>query len=359
MDIVSHLIAWVFPIAIGIVIILGIICWIYVTYKYKQEKKTKQSPLAVAIQQAEEAIRQSPAPRQGYVLNQYSGQEYKNYLGSQQIINTTENKEEPLIQNINSMRENETIEADISSEPLQPTKPIIGYKRLQMYLFGREVYFAPATHHTNRAFPGLKAKAVCTETDIPHDIPDPDCTCGFYGFKQEQRAFTYDGGGQVPVEVVLSGKFIEFDKGYRATYQRVNQIYAPTFCTVSNYNSECSNHPTVFVIQKNGKLEGRCSDHSYLSITEGLKNAGARKASTFITFEEAVSLLHIEEDEQHYHVPEIIPNLFTTPLTRNQLTQWQNKFYAEHGMATLVVDPDAYSQIGEFKKMLKLNQPAE
>jgi hypothetical protein len=72
----------------------------------------------------------------------------------------------------------------------------------------------------------------------PHDVPDLGCTCGFYAFHDPAEAVALLSErppvsrlfGLVLLEVDLAGTVIEFDRGFRASHQRVLGVQVPPWC---------------------------------------------------------------------------------------------------------------------------------
>jgi hypothetical protein len=72
----------------------------------------------------------------------------------------------------------------------------------------------------------------------PHDAPDLTCTCGFYALHRREDATSLLATrppisrmfGPVLLEVDLAGTVVEFDRGYRASQQRVLGVQVPRWC---------------------------------------------------------------------------------------------------------------------------------
>jgi hypothetical protein len=72
----------------------------------------------------------------------------------------------------------------------------------------------------------------------PHDAPDLSCTCGFYALHRRGEATDLLAArppvsrmfGPVLLEVDLAGTVVEFDRGYRASHQRVLGVQVPRWC---------------------------------------------------------------------------------------------------------------------------------
>jgi hypothetical protein len=72
----------------------------------------------------------------------------------------------------------------------------------------------------------------------PHTAPDLGCSCGFYAFRSRERALALLADrppvsrlfGTALLEVDLAGTVVEFDRGYRASHQRVLGVAVPPWC---------------------------------------------------------------------------------------------------------------------------------
>jgi hypothetical protein len=73
---------------------------------------------------------------------------------------------------------------------------------------------------------------------VAHEAPDLGCTCGFYAFHDRPSAVGLLSArppvsrlfGLVLLEVDLAGTVIEFDRGFRASDQRVLGVHVPPWC---------------------------------------------------------------------------------------------------------------------------------
>jgi hypothetical protein len=71
-----------------------------------------------------------------------------------------------------------------------------------------------------------------------HDVPDLSCSCGFHAFTRRPEAVRLLAErppvsrqfGAVLLEVDLAGTVIEFDRGFRASHQRVLGVQVPRWC---------------------------------------------------------------------------------------------------------------------------------
>jgi hypothetical protein len=71
-----------------------------------------------------------------------------------------------------------------------------------------------------------------------HDVPDLSCSCGFHAFERRSEAVQLLAErppvsrqfGAVLLEVDLAGTVIEFDRGFRASHQRVLGVQVPRWC---------------------------------------------------------------------------------------------------------------------------------
>lgn len=86
---------------------------------------------------------------------------------------------------------------------------------------------------------GVEAVASCEKNrfaipssarQTPHQAPDEDCTCGFYGLKEKPSII---GPGQYLLEVEMYGKVIPHELGYRAEKMRVLSITARPRCSAT------------------------------------------------------------------------------------------------------------------------------
>lgn len=75
---------------------------------------------------------------------------------------------------------------------------------------------------SERLFPNQVYKATCNYHD--HDAPQFDCTCGFYSFKKRRDARAYLRHS-VMAEVLIGGKIIETELGYRSEQIIITKIY--------------------------------------------------------------------------------------------------------------------------------------
>lgn len=57
-----------------------------------------------------------------------------------------------------------------------------------------------------------------------HNAPDFNCTCGFYAFKKRKDARGYLPNAMM-AEVLLGGKIIETELGYRAEQMIIVKLY--------------------------------------------------------------------------------------------------------------------------------------
>lgn len=71
-------------------------------------------------------------------------------------------------------------------------------------------------------YPNQVYKAECNH--LMHDAPKFDCTCGFYAFKKRRDARAYLRHA-IMAEVLLGGKIIETELGYRAEQMVITKIY--------------------------------------------------------------------------------------------------------------------------------------
>jgi hypothetical protein len=86
-----------------------------------------------------------------------------------------------------------------------------------------------------------------------HEVPDLDCTCGFYAFKDRSRALDLLTDrppvsrlfGTFLLEVDLAGTIVEFDRGFRAARQRVLGVAVPPWCVACAADGEAARATTL------------------------------------------------------------------------------------------------------------------
>ncbi len=84
---------------------------------------------------------------------------------------------------------------------------------------------------------GIKEYCTCnnlytdpfSRTRKPTHHFDPDCSCGWYSFKEPENAFDYPKFGSSTssepiLELALSGQFVEYDYGFRSEIIRVKRV---------------------------------------------------------------------------------------------------------------------------------------
>jgi hypothetical protein len=81
-----------------------------------------------------------------------------------------------------------------------------------------------------------------------HEAPDLDCSCGFYAYKRWTRAVELLATrppvsrlfGAALLDVDLAGTILEFDRGFRASHQRVLGLQVPRWCVpCAAYGERC------------------------------------------------------------------------------------------------------------------------
>jgi len=81
-----------------------------------------------------------------------------------------------------------------------------------------------------RLYPNRVYKASCNHVHLEdaefHAAPQFDCTCGFYAFKKRRDARAYLRHA-IMAEVLLGGKIIETEIGYRAEQMVIVKVYMP------------------------------------------------------------------------------------------------------------------------------------
>ena len=157
--------------------------------------------------------------------------------------------------------------------------------------------------YSDKKYPYV-AKAECQIKPGGHlTAIDPDCTCGFYSFKQEYKAWTYNGiKSQIVAEIVNSGAFVEYSEGYRSEIQRVKTVLVRE-CHSYNHNYDVE---AVGIIQDGNELKGACFTHLQ-------KHMGA-----IYSFDEVQDLFVKPQDTNH-RAPKVRSTIEATPLTTEEV----------------------------------------
>lgn len=120
-----------------------------------------------------------------------------------------------------------------------------------------------------------------------HEVPDLDCTCGFWAVKRREDV---EYTGNVTLRVELLGKVIEGTKGYRASRQRILAIeFAPSYCqalackaTVTHL-SHRSIHRDVDTPGLDDEIRGLCAAHA--AHCDPLDTASLADVAAFLGYE--------------------------------------------------------------------------
>jgi len=115
------------------------------------------------------------------------------------------------------------------------------WKTANLKFSNGRVYLSPLTRHNDLT--SFDAEARCPEMDelansSPFSIPDvlfkalhgpatsKICSCGFYAYHERYEAELHNqnSSSSVLLEVAVSGKFIDYDKGIRFSHQRVKSV---------------------------------------------------------------------------------------------------------------------------------------
>ncbi len=192
--------------------------------------------------------------------------------------------------------------------------PIIGYKRLNINVGFNKAWFQSPNHQQAIRL-GIVATATCSVAQHKQEVPFSPCTCGFYSFKDSMEAYAYLGGDFV-VKLVNSGKYLEFEEGWRSNTQRVTEIYAPDRCV--GLGCSRKNPPTVFASNYRGELMALCT----LCAKERFMDDG--NGGDFITFDELPQLLilGVATEEFRHQLPVVITGNHVEALTRKQIKDW-------------------------------------
>lgn len=190
---------------------------------------------------------------------------------------------------------------------VKPVTGLKGYKQIHLFNSGvskgKPKVRMRALHYGGEHL--LSGKATC-RTDRSafdsHDVPDWNCTCGFYAYKTVDEAYHHNGNTNRfmtkawTVEVAISGKYIQYKKGYRYEHQRITSIYVGR-CYA------CSNVATSVLLRNNDALIAPvCHNHAM--------SYPSRFRITFDEFAEAATDAYDLSDSKHQpiSVVSVFPN---------------------------------------------------
>lgn len=81
---------------------------------------------------------------------------------------------------------------------------------------------------------GTESTAVCGK-QIPHDVPDPDCTCGFWLVSDHDLVHHNPASSSsFLLEAELGGTIIQHERGWRGQTQRIMSVTPPAWCGCNN-----------------------------------------------------------------------------------------------------------------------------
>lgn len=136
--------------------------------------------------------------------------------------------------------------------------PIQAVKWVRLRRWGHTVAFAPLAEHGDAtAVYGADATAVCG-FGAAHQAPDLGCRCGFHAVADVEQLDRIAGPSLLygQADVLLAGKVIEHDTGWRASYQQVAQV------SVANRCHRCGRPATCLGTTRGGRDVGpTCARH--------------------------------------------------------------------------------------------------
>lgn len=189
---------------------------------------------------------------------------------------------------------------------------LVGYKRAGLWADSDDNVLLMSMH--GRGTTALDADATCSYnsygfgTFSTHVVPDWSCECGFYAYDDIRDAVDHSSDpSTVLLKVVISGKYVKYQFGWRYAHQRVTEVIVGR-CA---WGYGCSNPATSFV--KDGKYKGElkpaCVDHALM---ESVKNR--------FTFEQTSHMLTASSSKGYK--PILVRNLDETvkPATSQQLS---------------------------------------
>lgn len=157
---------------------------------------------------------------------------------------------------------------------------LVGYKwaTLRQEHDGR-LSFRPYT--VKKCHYGVTEKAECKYDHAgigEHSVPDERCRCGFYALKSPWLLGRIPGGYRyrslrdtaalVLLRVDLSGKVIEGHYGYRAEWQRVEQVAFARQCTHLSEAGTCRAPAIGFMVWwREGPIGPACAEHANPELT--------------------------------------------------------------------------------------------
>lgn len=246
-------------------------------------------------------------------INKFSGMAYQNFLGGR------------------SLKHGMNMVGGLNNN-LAEKKPVVGYKRLVLIVSNNDntAYFTPIHHNTETQL-GIVSEAICREKVSrihKHAVPHPKCTCGFYSFKDLRRAKLYPSkarwGTPIIVGLVNSGKFLEFEFGWRSQIQRITEIHVPKTC------EGCwGDFPVVFY-QRNSKyqINSKVSALCYTCASKHKLTDGR-----FIAFDELPKMLVKGVDDFKHALPVIVYSPHITPLNKVTINEWKMRKQQQQELA--------------------------
>lgn len=142
---------------------------------------------------------------------------------------------------------------------------LVGYKRAGLFLDSNNNIVLTSMH--GRGNTALDADATCSYTSYGfsgaslHAAPDWNCDCGFYAYDDAQQAVEHSSDpSNVLLKVVLSGKYVRYQFGWRYAHQRVTEVVVGR-CSASY---RCEQSATAFVKtgHNGGELKPACLEHA-------------------------------------------------------------------------------------------------
>ncbi len=135
------------------------------------------------------------------------------------------------------------------AEDIEPVIGLIGYKYAIIQQLPNKSFSYVSPSNSTRF--GYHDYCLCSK--MKH-IFDPNCTCGWYMFKHKKPAWEYSSGSPI-LQIRPLGRYLEYDKGYRAEQQRVS----------AGIFGDCNrcNEPAEYgvVITATKQLQGVCNEH--------------------------------------------------------------------------------------------------
>lgn len=185
------------------------------------------------------------------------------------------------------------------------TTGLIGYKQMHVRYSEDEIILSSIHHDRDEI--KLIDEAKCPTYIHLATVPVASCTCGFHAYNNVKDAYRYSPRkSEMIVEVAISGKYLEYDNGYRCNTQRVKSILVR--------DCEWCDNPATVLHNAYSKLAPLC--------TSCASNILKVSKKSLISFEEASEALDTNVlKDTGFKNPEFVSSSGSVPLTKEKVTQ--------------------------------------